>query len=108
MNNYNERIQHLTKQVNQITSTDGGGLKSILPKNINYKLVFMISLPILIIIFLIFQKSPFIMTKVTKNKKEVKQINFIKLFLILVIVGGAELAFYFFYLKKKNNTEFMP
>ena len=107
MDNYNERLKHLTKEVNQITSNDGGGgFASFLPKNINYKLVGIISLPIIILLVLIFTKSSIIM-KSNKDKTK-KSLSYIKLFIILGIIVMGELAFYFFYLRKKNNIEIMP
>lgn len=106
MNNYNERLQQLTKQVDQITDTDGGGLKSILPKNINYKLIGAISIPVIIILLLIFYKSPLVMSK-TKDENK-KKINSVKVFSILAVIAVGEFAFYFFYWRKRNQPQIMP
>ena len=102
--NYKDRLSYLTNEVNKVSynNNNDSNIKSSLYKNINYKIIIMISLPILITIFLLVLKPGFIKTK--KNKEEtgekVSKVSYIRIVIIIFIVCIIEFLINFFVINK--------
>jgi hypothetical protein len=104
---YNNRLQQLTKQVNDITGNNkqANFLPSFLPSKINSLYVY-IGIPIILFFVLLISRPSFILSEIKDEKTFfiTKKINHIKLSLVLIFIIGLEVGFYFI-INMKNSKK---
>ena len=104
---YNIKLQQLTKQVNDITGNNKqtNFLPSFLPSKINSLYIY-IGIPIILFFILLISRPTFILSEIKDENTFfiTKKINHIKLSLVLIFIIGLEVGFYFI-INLKNSKK---